>query len=766
MHPKNSAISPIGKGVSMSFVRSLLFALVLIGLTPVASAHSTQEPAAPESTEVVVPHQGARSATLSLIGAHGRLNAAAPGDRARRTAELVAVAKERHDDLAALADSNPAEFLRVSLPADVRARLPLEAAPFVEDAADETGELEVLHVDHPDPANDFYLHFLNTPRGKFSLHFAGKAPSLATGTRVRVRGTKLDKAIVLAAAGFAPPVQIIGPAMPGTLGAQSTLVILVNFRDAPTQPFSASTAQQVVFGTANQFDYEASYQQTSLTGAVAGWFTIAETSATCNYSNISTQAQQAAAGAGFSLANYARFVYVFPSNTCGWAGLGTVGGTPSHAWIHSRYGFSVNVVAHEMGHNLGLYHSHSLDCGAVSIATANCTSTDYGDVFDVMGSSSAASHFNAFQKERLGWLNSGVSPPLTTVPAVPGTSTYTIAPIEDSRNGVSRALKIPRSTACGASNEWLYVESRQAKGFDSFLANNVNVQSGVLVHKVTEGNGDSSFLVDMTPATASWSDAALAAGQSFTDPLSGATIMPLSVGSSSSTISVTFPPAACTRVAPTVTLTPNATVYTAAGGSATYSVSVRNNDSCGCGASTFDLSAGVPAGWNATTARTPSAAPAGIVSGTLTVTTAVAAPAAFYPVTVAATNTTAPATLGTAAGTIAINAAPPAAPPATFGATATTDKTVYALPAKGSVNVQITTSVLNGGAAVSGAAVTVRVTDPAGSVTTHSLTTDAHGNAKWSYALKTTSRKGTYRVTSTATKGTLGSTATTTFAVQ
>jgi len=46
----------------------------------------------------------------------------------------------------------------------------------------------------------------------------------------------------IAAAGFAPPVQIIGPAMPGTLGAQSTLVILVNFRDAPTQPFSASTA--------------------------------------------------------------------------------------------------------------------------------------------------------------------------------------------------------------------------------------------------------------------------------------------------------------------------------------------------------------------------------------------------------------------------------------------------------------------------------------------------------------------------------------------
>jgi hypothetical protein len=50
----------------------------------------------------------------------------------------------------------------------------------------------VLHVDHVAPGN-FYLHLLNTPRGKFSLHFAGKAPNLWTGERVRVRGTKVRK---------------------------------------------------------------------------------------------------------------------------------------------------------------------------------------------------------------------------------------------------------------------------------------------------------------------------------------------------------------------------------------------------------------------------------------------------------------------------------------------------------------------------------------------------------------------------------------------
>jgi hypothetical protein len=95
----------------------------------------------------------------------------------------------------------------------------------------------------------------------------------------------------------------------------------------------------------------------------------------------------------------------------------------------------------------------------------NCTSTGLRRRLRRHGQQpSAASHFNAFQKERLGWLNSGVSPPLTTVPAVPGTShLHDRADRGFAHNGVSRALKIPRSTACGASNEWLYVESRQPR---------------------------------------------------------------------------------------------------------------------------------------------------------------------------------------------------------------------------------------------------------------------------------------------------------------
>jgi hypothetical protein len=753
----------------MHVARPLLFALAMLATPSAAWAHSGIEPVTAESKpEVVVPHHRARAATIALLDSQGHLDKApSSADRGRRLAELIEVAKRRRNDLTELVDSDPAEFLRVALPADKRATLPAEAASLVEDDADETGDLEVLHVDHATPGSDFYLHFLNTPRGKFSLHFAGRPPSLRSGDRVRVRGKKLDQAIVLAAAAApTPSLQIVAAsALSGTLGAQNTLAILVNFSNAPTQPFTVATAQSVIFGTTSSYDYEASYQQTTLTGAVAGWFTIAETSASCNYTNIATQAKQAAAAAGYSLSSYSRFVYIFPTNTCGWWGLGTVGGYPSHAWIHTRYGFSVTVVAHEMGHNLGLYHSHSLDCGSASVATAGCTSSDYGDVFDVMGSSANnnAAHYNAFQKERLGWLNAGVSPPLTTVAAVPGTSTYTIAPLEDARNAVSRALKIPRSTACGASNEWLYVESRQPRGFDAYLSGTLNVPAGVLIHKVTNGNADSSFLLDMTPATASWMDAALVAGQSFTDPLTGVVIAPVSVGSSSSTVAVTFPPAACMRVAPTVTLTPSGTVYTSAGASTNYTVSVLNNDSCGCGASTFDLSAAVPAGWSASIARTASASPAAVVTGNLSIVAASSATAAFYPITVAAANTSAPAITGSAAGTLAIVAAPP---PGTFTATTTTDRGTYAVPSKGSLNVQITTIVLNGGAAVSSAAVTTRVTNPAGVVTTFTKNTDGSGKAKVSYSLKTSSSRGAYQVTSTATKGGSSVTTTTSFVAQ
>jgi len=747
--------------IPMPLLRLLLIVLSAFGLGPVAWAHSGVQNATPDAAEVVIPDNGARTATLSLNEARRLLDAAAPGARAQRLAEVLAVAKRRHDGLAVLVDTNPAEFLRVSLPVEQRSNMPAEVNAFLEQDADETGDLQVLHVDHANPADNFYLHFLNTAKGKFSLHFAGKAPDLVTGTHVRVRGMKLDSAIVLAAGDMTSTTTSTVTVLSNALGPQRTLTILVNFSDAPTaQPYTVAQAQDVMFNSTSSYDYETSYQQTTLTGQVAGWFTIAETTATCNYTNIASQAKQAATNAGFVLSNYSRYVYVFPANTCAWWGLGSVGGNPSQAWIHAKYGLSLTVVGHEMGHNFGLYHSHSLDCGTVAIAGSGCVADEYGDLYDMMGSQSRTPHYNAYHKERLGWLNAGVSPPLTMVPAQSGSATYTIAPLEDARNTVSRALKIPRGTSCTASSEWFYVESRQAKGFDGSLSTNANVQTGVLVHKVTDGVSDSSYLLDMTPATTSWSDPALVAGQTFTDPLTGLVIMPLSVGSSGASVSVTFPPASCTRAAPGVALTPAGTVWTAAGATTSYAVSVTNQDSCGCSPTTYDVGGAVPPGWSASTARTSIVAPGGVVSAAISITTAADAAPAFYTVGVNATNSSAPTAVAVANGTIAIASAP--------AVTASTDKTGYTRPTKRNETIyaSITTTVTSGGTAAAGAAVSVKVTNPSGSATTLTGTTSSSGTVTVLYPIKNTSVTGNHLVTSTATLSGMKGSATTSFVVQ
>jgi Gametolysin peptidase M11 len=226
-----------------------------------------------------------------------------------------------------------------------------------------------------------------------------------------------------------------------------------------------------------------------------------------------------------NLASYTHQAYAFPQNACGWWGLSTVGGTPSQSWFNGN--LELAVTGHELGHAMGLWHSHSLECGSVTICSNGLTN-EYGDLIDIMGASHSA-QYNAFQKERLGWLNAGVSPPITTVVA---DGTYTINAYETGSG--PKALKILKSTdPITGVKTWYYVESRQAVGFDSFLADVYkapppqNVTSGVLVHFGSESNGNFNFLLDMTPMTSlsyGWYDPALAAGQSFADPDTGLTI--------------------------------------------------------------------------------------------------------------------------------------------------------------------------------------------------------------------------------------------------
>ena len=336
----------------------------------------------------------AESLTASLHGLNARHRLAQPAEQAEALDQLLTVAATRHQLLAALIEDNPGEVLRVAVPAGARAALPPAVQPYIEEEVEVDGVLEVLHEDRAKGSR--YLYFLKVKKERFSLHFAADPPALQTGSRVRVRGVRVNLALALASGSTS--VSALSAALPNTYGPQPTAVILVNFQDKPTnQPYTLAYAQGVVFSTTSNFYRENSFQQTWLTGDVYGWYTIPLNSTVCNPSSLASYAQQAATAAGVNLSAYTRYVFAFSSNACSWWGLGTVGGRPSMAWINGS--FQLPVVGHEMGHSFGLYHSHALECGTSTLGT-NCTAIEYGDTLDIMGSSSG--DFNAFQKEWLG----------------------------------------------------------------------------------------------------------------------------------------------------------------------------------------------------------------------------------------------------------------------------------------------------------------------------------------------------------------------------
>jgi M6 family metalloprotease-like protein len=635
------------------------------------------------------------------------------------------------------------------------------------------GQLEILHQDLTN-GRGLYSYFLKKSDGtRVPLKFTTQPPThLLTGVHVRADGQLSGGNLVLYSGNTnltntttSQSSSASIPA-PNTFGPQSTLVILVNFQDDAIQPFTVAAAQSTYFGTLNNFISENSYGQTSLTGTVVGWFTIPDSVTTCNMTQIATDAQNAAAASGVSLSNYTRFVYAFPYNVaCGWAGSSYVGGSPSQNWINQSY-LDIHTIDHEMGHAFGLWHSHFLDCGTSSTICSSGTTVEYGDLLDTMGvPQTASAHYNAFQKERLGWLNYGASPSIQTVQQ---TGTYTISPYESGGSGPN-ALKILKSTdSTTGAKTWYYLEARQAVGFDAFLTNNTyytqNETTGVLFHLGTDGDGNSGDLIDMTPATPTstgWFDASLVPGQSFQDSGAGVTITPTSVSSGGATVQITMNGGStCTAASPTVSVSPSQSQSVSAGTPVSFSIAIKDNDSTSCAPATFSLGDYLPAGWSGTLS-TPalSLSPGKSGSATVTATSPMGTANGYYNVAVSATNTSANTYNGSANATYVISSsAPQSISVSASPSTASAGQTV-------AVNV----TVLSNGAPSAGTSVTVAVSPPSGRTQTMTGTTDSNGNAAFTYKLSKRATAGTYQVQgyiTPATRGAAALGASTTFTVQ
>ena len=537
--------------------------------------------------------------------------------------ELTALARQRLTQLLPLLDTAPGEVVRLAVPGSMRDSLPAEARALTEERVDLTGTVEVSYEDHR--GFSVLRHVLDTGTTRYALHVSSDAPAWTSGHQVSVRGVRVQEALVLD--GATATITLGATAgLAGSTGEQRLLVVLVNFRDKALQPYTVAAAAAEIFGRTDGYLRENSANATSLSGDVVGWFTIAMDSTVCDTATLATLAKSAAEGAGVTLGNYSRLVYAFPQNACTFSGRGSVGGSPSQAWINGP--MAMEIVGHEIGHNLGLYHSRNLDCGATPIGT-NCTEDEYGDTLDLMGATRG--HYNAFQKERLGWLAA------SQITSVSSSGTYALEPYESLTGGV-KALKVLKSVDASGKRTYYYVEFRQPIGYDAFMTGSPGMTNGVSIHTGSETAGNTTYLLDMTPETASWYDPALAAGRTFTDETAGVSIATLTAGPSGATVSITVASTAtCSRVAPSLSLSPGAAPAVAAGTVINYTLSVTNRDSAACANSAFGLTPAVPAGWAASTdAASLSLAPGASGSTTVRVTSPATAPSGTYALQVRA----------------------------------------------------------------------------------------------------------------------------------
>lgn len=398
----------------------------------------------------------------------------------------------------------------------------------------------------------------------YNIHFKDRAPrTLKTGAVVNLRGRVMQPSgddtpgeILLGTGRDGTSAEVVSAATAAAVsGNQSTLVMLLKFNDASVS-CSKSQVENLMWSPTSNNTVDSLYRDTSRSAVSFSGIVEADLavplaiSGTCNYNSWASEGDKAATARGINLANYPRRIYVFPAgHNCGWAGLGTLGGSPSRSWIAGGYCGHTGVYAHELGHNLTMHH-------------AATPTSEYGDNSDVMGGAGTLKRMNAPHLVQMGWI------PSTKVSTV-GVGNHEIASVSSDpvSTGLAQVLKVSRPSA----NDHYYLSWRSAVGMDANLSS--TFLNRLSVHTYSSGMAK-TYLIQT-----------LGQGESFVDSVNGVRFRVDSIGSSSMRIAIE---GECTRNAPTMTIQSIVNIGLNAKSSLTFSL--KNNDSPFCPGSDFNLS--------------------------------------------------------------------------------------------------------------------------------------------------------------------------------
>lgn len=445
-----------------------------------------------------------------------------------KTEDFLTKRKER---ILSTIKKDPSILKKEKLSDDFVASLPEDLLRLVEKDVKKTGKLTVYMADNKDLGQEKYFRF-ESGKEKYNLYFIEGQEKISSSSEVSLEGVALDNELVVASGN---DITVKSSPKPLT-GAQDPIVIRFNFQNDTSTPWTASDIADEIFldpDSSDEYFKEVSYNQVSFPGdanLVTNWYTVPYNSGVgCDYNiggeldDWTTSAMTQATNDGWVLGNYNRYIFIFPDNSsCDWAGLGEVGGTPTMMWSNGSN--DDRLFSHELGHNVGVGHASYRDCGTKAINTySSCTTSEYGDIYDVMGYWNRY-HFNAAFKQISGWIPAGE---ITTVAS---SGTYTLNVLEDGASA-KKALKIQKPN----TSEYYWLEYRKATGFDSTLG--TGVTRGVIVHTYNGVAGDNTYLLDMTPQNG-WTDIALSNGASFEDTANDIYVQQISSDATSVEVSV------------------------------------------------------------------------------------------------------------------------------------------------------------------------------------------------------------------------------------
>lgn len=589
--------------------------------------------------------------TEEVLGEARDLKNAQGEQKTELAKKIKDTAKERKTTALSVIENDPTTFLRVAVPKNLKSEALSEVAGDVEEEVTLQGTLEIYELDDFGKGEAKREHQLLTADGnRYKLRFAQREPIAKSGDKVKVKGYRLD--YLMAVDGSLEGNFQVTESSVMALGTtiKKIAVLLFTFTDNPLQYYSKETINgQIYTNTDSVKNYfkEVSFGQVDIQGKVNpagdifGWYQLPiPAGTTCDYIRYrDTAVAEATRLYGFSTAGYDNVVLMFPkASGCTWGGLANspASGLPAYSWINQSSG---KTVMHEMGHNYGLGEGSAYNCtkdGARVTISESCTSVTYGNIFSVMGVGAGwKGHYIAPGKERAGYLAS------SNIQTVTSSGNYDLYQI--SKNNGINTLRIPIEKDAYGKQYYYYIETRRIFGFDAIPSTNT-VLNGVLVERalVWDGGYNGNWLLDMTPETTSFFDAALTVGNTFSDSSRGVTIKVVSADALKTTVNIVVPApvAPCVKANPALTISPLGQ-YGTSGQALTYQVTLKNNDSSTCGTTAFNVTSVLPTGFTQTpVSLSESLAPGAFVTRSITVTSPVSAVNGTYPFTLTARNST------------------------------------------------------------------------------------------------------------------------------